>query len=123
MPNIPQYSIKLIELLDESTRRPKFPETAQQIALLDESVIRQGCYLAGRRAIVDELILALQEDNADADDSNEETASGAPALGGVILGADGEERESLASAYMAARSIDEDGSDGSDDSGAGEDQG
>lgn len=122
MANIPQYSIKLIELLDETTPRPKFPETAQQIALLDESVIRQGCYLAGRRAIVDELIQALQEDNTDADDSNEEPA-GEGSLGGVILGADGEERETLASAYMAARSIDEDDSDGSDGSGAGGDQG
>lgn len=108
MERLPRYSTELIEWLDANVGKPQFPQTQHQIALLDEKVIRQGCFMAGQRHLVDELV-ALMRETDDAETDSEEAAD--DDLGSVILGADGEEREGLASAYVAASLTYEDGGD------------
>lgn len=59
MPNsddIPAYTSDLIEWLDANVKTPTFPLTVNGAQGLSEDVVRRGCFQAGSRALVDQLI-------------------------------------------------------------------
>lgn len=73
MAQIPKYSKQLIEHLDAEVPYPELPKTQGGWASLSDGEIRRGAYLSGYRALVDDLMAALEEDNhgAEAPDGTE----------------------------------------------------
>lgn len=53
---MPRLSTELIDWLDEYTARPSFPSTPLGAMGLTDETIRLGCFQAGARNVVDQLI-------------------------------------------------------------------
>jgi hypothetical protein len=62
---IPKYSKELILTLNSEVGPPQLPTNPEGWARVNESEMRRAAFLAGRRSIVEELVAALEEDNAD----------------------------------------------------------
>jgi len=63
MKQIPKYSKELIEQLTLEVQPPELPTSPKGWTALNESELRRGAFMAGRRSLVEELIAALEEDN------------------------------------------------------------
>ena len=93
MKQIPKYSKDLIEMLEREVQPPSLPTTAKGWAGLNESELRRGAYIAGRRSIIEDLLSALEEDN--------EADSGTSDRGSSVMGYDGSPYTGLAPTHLA----------------------
>ena len=100
-PEVPRFTVDLIELLDETTLHPEFPNTIGGVAGLTEPALRRLAYAAGRRSLVDDLLGAIADEAEDTDDD-----AGRPALARV-LDTNGREHTELASVHLAPRSAED----------------
>jgi hypothetical protein len=68
---LPRTAYDLIDLLDEITEAPRLPADAHGWAVLDAERLRRLAFLAGARALVDELVRTKREEveKAEADES------------------------------------------------------
>tara|TARA_R110000851_G_scaffold111324_2_gene234532 strand:- start:1993 stop:2337 length:345 start_codon:yes stop_codon:yes gene_type:complete len=98
-PEVPRFAVDLIEMLDETTLHPEFPNTIGGVAGLTEPALRRLAYAAGRRSLVDDLLGALTDETQDTDDIVR-----GPVLGRV-LDTNGREHTELASVHLAEGGI------------------
>lgn len=63
MKQIPKYSKELIEQLALEILSPELPKSPKGWTGLNEAELRRGAFMAGRRSVIDDLLLALEEDN------------------------------------------------------------
>jgi len=68
----PRLSKDLLEWLDEYTARPSFPLTPVGVKQFNEEDIRLGCFQAGARNLVDQL-MAWHAESEGADDTNSDS--------------------------------------------------
>lgn len=94
MKQIPKYSHELIEQLVLEVPAPELPKSLKGWAGLTEGELRRGAFMAGRRALVEELQAALEEDN---------DSSGASEPGQFEVGPGVPQRGSMAPIHMADR--------------------
>lgn len=99
MKQIPKYSHELIDELDSITEHPQLPKSMKGWQGLNEGELRRGAFLAGRRSLVDDLVLALEEDNVDAT---------APDTGASSVEPDGIQRSTLAPTRLAQGTLGDD---------------
>ena len=97
MKNIPQYSNDLIEMLDEQVKHPELPYNMKGWAGLNEGELRRGAFIAGQRALVNDLVQALREDNGiDTHDGGQSP-----------MDSTGQKRESMAPVHLASSDFEE----------------
>lgn len=66
----PRLASDLVDWLDEFVSKPEFPMSPQGVQHLDDETIRLGCFQAGARNLVDQLITwraELEESNEEGD--------------------------------------------------------
>ena len=63
MDKLPQYASELIEELDKVIPVVEFPLTLEGIEDLSERKIRRMAFAAGQRALIDDLLLMIMEDD------------------------------------------------------------
>lgn len=102
---LPRFSYDLIDFLDETVARPKFPDTANRFHALDEAEIRRAAFTAGARSVIDGLIAWRDE----LEEVHEEiTTGGLPDETGPVFpklfDTDGEVREIASSVHVARES-------------------
>ena len=86
MEKLPQYSSELIRYLDTAVPYLEFPMTLEGISDLSESQLRRLAFKAGQRAMVDDLLTLLNEDNEDAGNGDESVRNNDGSVGsGVSL--------------------------------------
>jgi len=69
MEKLPQYASELIAELDKIIPTVEFPLTLEGIEDLSERKVRRMAFAAGQRALIDDLLLMIQED----DDGNRDS--------------------------------------------------
>jgi hypothetical protein len=71
----PRLASDLVDWLDEFTARPEFPMTPTGAQHLDDATVRLGCFQAGARNLVDQLVAWRKELEApDEGDSGDDPA-------------------------------------------------
>ena len=65
MEKLPQYAVELIQELDKAIPYVEFPLTLEGLEDLSERKLRRLAFLSGQRALVDDLLTLIQEDEAD----------------------------------------------------------
>ena len=63
--DIPVYTSDLIDWLEANVKSPTWPMTAKGASMLNEDMVRLGCFQAGARGLVDQLVAwrQLTEEN------------------------------------------------------------
>ncbi len=73
--DIPAYTSDLIDWLEVNVKSPTFPMTAKGAQTLDQDMVRLGCFQAGARGLVEQLIAwrgATEENHGQAPEKDSE---------------------------------------------------
>ena len=80
---LPKSAYGLIELLDDTVQRPAFPSHIQGWSALDPDRLRALAFTAGARALVDQLVQQMKEEQESRADS---LSDGPPSRYARVLG-------------------------------------
>lgn len=67
---LPRYAVELIEQLDVAIPRPRLPFTEQGWMNLTSNEVTRLAFRAGQRALVDDLVTLMEEDDGNRDSSD-----------------------------------------------------
>jgi hypothetical protein len=90
MEKLPKFTKELIHELDKAVPYVEFPATLDGVEELSDRKVRRLAFLAGQRALIDDLLSLTLQDEQDGDrDSDGDYSSGGSGWGDILGGPTG----------------------------------